>query len=506
MTSLAIRSRLAIMVVVLTAITSIFAGSIGFGQLEDRVRSDAISERAAVASAFSVGNVLFDDPFGNLQFDDEFGDVEFGDELLDIIPPGDSEPILGVDGFESEPEIQYVIEAVDRIDIFDTLVSRFGTDRGSLQVLLTSSLVVDIDSETREALLLATPEPGAAAVSLIDLAELELQLSEILVAEPDFEPSLAYGETVIDGISIGLVTDISDQLDDLGGVRNILTISALLLTVLTGSATYLIAGRALRPVGAITVRVGEISSGSLDGRVPEPPRNDEIGLLARTMNAMLSRLETSDLRRRQFVSDASHELRTPVAVLRSEAEVAKKVPDSTSLSELADVVIAETSRLATVVDDLLTLARSDEASAVSDFRVEVDVDELVLEEAARPRRLTVEMGAVSGRVLGDADELQKAIAHLLDNAARHAVARIDVGVQTTDQAVRVWVDDDGPGVPVAERERVFQRFVRLDAARTRDAGGAATVAASGGTIEIHDSPLGGARFELSFPSATGEER
>jgi len=533
MNSLAIRSRLTIMVVVLTALLSAVAGWIGFGLLKDRVESDALAERAAVASAFSVDRVLFDDGFDDIgigPFGFGLGDLEFGDLLTGEppLPELDAEfefdPEFELDPdfelgpeFESEFEfeVQYAAQVVDRLDLFGELVPRFGSDQGTLQVLLTSSLIVDIDARTGEARLLTEPGSGAAAVSLIDLAELDIAYSESLGVDPTFEPTLAFDEQVIGGVSVGLVVDITDQLRDLTDIRNILGLAAILLTLLTGSATYLIAGSALRPVGAITERVGEISSGSLDGRVPEPARRDEIGLLARTMNAMLSRLETSDLRRRQFVSDASHELRTPVAVLRSEAEVAKKAPDSTSITDLADVVLAETSRLALVVEDLLILARADEAGTPIGARREVDVDELVLDEAARPRRLPVDIRAVSGgRVLGDAGELQKAVAHLLNNAARHAETHIDVGVRTTDRTVRVWIDDDGPGVPSAERARVFQRFVRLDDARTRDSGGAglglavvrATVESSGGTIEILDSPLGGARFELSFPSPTVEDR
>jgi signal transduction histidine kinase len=274
-------------------------------------------------------------------------------------------------------------------------------------------------------------------------------------------------------------------------------------------ATWFVAGRALRPVGAITDQVKEITSGTLSERVPEPKAADEVGVLARTMNTMLGRLENSDLRRRQFVSDASHEFRTPVAVLRSEAEVARRAPDSTSIDDLASVVLGESKRLEGLVEDLLSLARGDEARSL-DATAAIDVDEIVLAEAERTRALAVDKRAVSaGRVIGHEDDMHRVIAHLLDNSARHGESTVAVGVETMSETVRIWVDDDGPGITEDERERIFGRFIRLDDARNRDVGGAGlglavvheTVARMKGTIEVLDSPLGGARFQIELPAA-----
>ena len=142
---------------------------------------------------------------------------------------------------------------------------------------------------------------------------------------------------------------------------------------------------------------------------------------------------------------------------------------------------------------------------------DVDVDDVVLAEAARRRRVPIDTTAVSaGRVVGTVDAVGRVVAHLLDNAARHADGRVAVGLVTGDDVVAFTVDDDGPGVPEAERHRVFERFTRLDDARTRDRGGAGlglavvaeTVRAMGGTVAVEESPLGGARFVVRWPSRT----
>lgn len=283
---------------------------------------------------------------------------------------------------------------------------------------------------------------------------------------------------------------------------SIVPIAVLLAAV----ATWLLAGRALRPVAAITAQTELITGGTLDERVPVPGSNDEISKLATTMNGMLDRLEADDSRRRRFVSDASHELRTPVAVIRSEAEVALRVPDQTDVIELATGVLDESTRMAAIIDDLLALARHDEGLPVP--QTDVDLDDIVLAEAGRARRVPVDTSGVSaGRVVGRVDEWSTVVSHLLDNAARHADRRIAVGVMSLTGRVFLTVDDDGPGIDPADRHKVFERFTRLDDARTRDRGGAglglavvaSAVQRSGGSVSIETSPLGGARFVVDLP-------
>jgi signal transduction histidine kinase len=228
------------------------------------------------------------------------------------------------------------------------------------------------------------------------------------------------------------------------------------------------------------------------------------------MNRMLERLEQAQARQRRLVSDASHELRSPVAAIRQHAEVALAHPDRTTTAELAETVLAEDLRLQRLAEDLLLLTRADEHT-LGLRRRPVDLDDLVFDEARRLRgvsRLRVDTTAVSaGRVDADAAGLRRVLRNLGDNAVRHAAGQVAFSVAERDGVVRLRVDDDGPGIPEADRERVFERFVRLDDARARDDGGsglglaivAELVAAHGGTVAITPSPTGGTRVEVALP-------
>jgi signal transduction histidine kinase len=222
-------------------------------------------------------------------------------------------------------------------------------------------------------------------------------------------------------------------------------------------------------------------------------------------------VERAHERQRRFVADAAHELRSPVASIRQHAEVASAHPDTTDVRQLAQTVAGEGVRLQDLVDDLLLLARLDEsASPLSN--VEVDLDDVALAEAARLRATTdlqVDTAAVgAGRVRGDARYLERSVRNLGDNAMRHAKARVAFSVEQLDGHVVLRIDDDGPGIPAEARERVFERFERLDDARARDTGGSGlglaivreVVLAHDGEVTLSDSPLGGLRAELRFPA------
>jgi signal transduction histidine kinase len=293
-------------------------------------------------------------------------------------------------------------------------------------------------------------------------------------------------------------------------VAGLLAIGLPLLLAVVAVTTWVVVGRALAPVEAIRSEVDAISATALHRRVPDPPADDEIGRLARTMNRMLERLERAQARQRRLVSDASHELRSPVAAIRQHAEVALAHPDRTTTSELAETVLAEDLRLQRLAEDLLLLTRADEHT-LELRRRPVDLDDLVFDEARRLRGvsgLRVDTTAVSaGRVDGDAAGLRRVLRNLGDNAVRHAGTQVAFSVAERDGVVRLRVDDDGPGIPEADRERVFERFVRLDDARARDDGGsglglaivAELVAAHGGTVAITPSPTGGTRVEVTLP-------
>jgi signal transduction histidine kinase len=294
-------------------------------------------------------------------------------------------------------------------------------------------------------------------------------------------------------------------------VTQLLIIGLPLLLLVVAVTTWVMVGRALAPVEAIRREVDEISAAQLHRRVPQPDADDEIGRLAATMNRMLTRLEGARNSQRRFVSDASHELRSPITTIRQHAEVAIAHPDGTTTEELAEVVLAEELRIQRLVEDLLLLARADEH--VPPPLAPVDLDDLVFEEASRLRSTTslrVDTSAVgAARVHGNADALRRVLRNLGENAARHATSRIDITLADRGSDVLLTVGDDGPGIPETERERVLQRFVRLDESRSRDEGGSGLglaivdeiVRAHRGSVAISRSPLGGARITVSMPAS-----
>jgi len=243
--------------------------------------------------------------------------------------------------------------------------------------------------------------------------------------------------------------------------------------------------------------------------VPQPQTRDEIAALAATMNAMLGRLQGAAARQRAFVSDAGHELRSPIAAIRAEVEVAQRLgPGDGTFSN----VLGETERLERLVTDLLTLASADEGQSRVARAQDVDVDDLVTAEASRlwsRADLTVTADIAPARTWGDPSALVRVLRNLVDNATRHATSRVHLACGPREPG-GAWfrVEDDGPGVPLTDRDRVFERFVRLDEARTRDDGGSGLglaivrelVAAEGGTVRFTDTGrLPGARVEVQLP-------
>ncbi|MEU1017106.1 HAMP domain-containing sensor histidine kinase [Streptomyces sp. NPDC005898] len=278
----------------------------------------------------------------------------------------------------------------------------------------------------------------------------------------------------------------------------------LLLAVVAG-VTWLVTRRALRPVAAITAEMAAITaSEDLARRVPEPDTHDEIARLARTTNETLTALQTSVERQRRFVADASHELRSPIASLRTQLEVGAAHP------ELLDVdgAVEDTVRLQELAADLLLLARLDAGERPGEARVELAafVREELSQRTGDPHDVELDLGSVE--VTGSRNQLARVLGNLLDNAQRHARSRVTVTTRAEGAWAVLQVSDDGSGVPPKERERIFERFVRLDDARTRDEGGAGlglaiardVAARHGGTLGVERAPSGGALFELRLPS------
>jgi signal transduction histidine kinase len=306
---------------------------------------------------------------------------------------------------------------------------------------------------------------------------------------------------------------LDQALGTIAGLRTALWIGIPVLVALIGLLAWLLVGRALRPVERIRAEVDDISHGTLHRRVVVPATDDELARLAGTMNDMLDRLDDAASRQRRFVSDAAHELRSPLACIRTTVEVAVADPSPARWDGVAGTLVDESDRLGQLIDDLLALALLDEGSASAD-NAEVDLDDLVRTEVQRQRAAgrAVELGSVTpAKVRGDMRMLERAIRNLIDNAVRHARSRVQVGVEVRDDGgttAVLSVDDDGPGIPNGDRERVFERFARLDEGRARDAGGSglglavvrAVAERHRGTAVAGTGLLGGAHLEVRLPS------
>ncbi|MEU8700298.1 HAMP domain-containing sensor histidine kinase [Streptomyces sp. NPDC048680] len=292
-------------------------------------------------------------------------------------------------------------------------------------------------------------------------------------------------------------------------VRGAMLAGLPVVLLVVAGVTWLVTRRALRPVEGIRREMAAITaSEDLSRRVPEPASRDEIARLARTTNETLTALEASVDRQRRFVADASHELRSPIASLRTQLEVGAAHP------ELLDVAgaVADTVRLQVLAADLLLLARLDAGERPGNARL--DLGALVREEVSQRVGdripVTVSVPEPGGlEVTGSRGQLVRVIGNLLDNAERHAESSVAVEVRAERGGVAVVVTDDGAGVPEAERERIFERFVRLDDARARDDGGAGLGLAiardvagrHGGRLTAAGAGERGARFELWLPGS-----
>ncbi|WP_229907618.1 sensor histidine kinase [Amycolatopsis oliviviridis] len=291
----------------------------------------------------------------------------------------------------------------------------------------------------------------------------------------------------------------------LDSVRVTLLAGVPVIALLIGAIAWFAVRRSLRPVEAIRSEVAEIGAHDLSRRVPAPDSADEIAKLAETMNTMLARLDTAVTRQSRFTSDASHELRTPLASLRTQLEVLLAHPDRLDWRDACRNALLDITRLQDLVGDLVLLGKLDNAEP--DRLAPVRLSEVVESCLSGRRNVRVEIEG-DPMVLGNRGRLERLLRNLVDNAQRHTRTGVEVSVSTVDEFAMLTVTDDGPGIPADDRERVFDRFVRLDDGRARDDGGAglglAIVAeiahAHGGIVEVaeHD---GGARLVVRLPLA-----
>ncbi|GIH25902.1 hypothetical protein Aph01nite_42120 [Acrocarpospora phusangensis] len=347
------------------------------------------------------------------------------------------------------------------------------------------------------------------------------------------------GTTVCLPVRYALGADPYTQSDHVAGLlrgHNLEYLIAALILVLTagtGLFTWWAIGAALRPIQSIRAHMDKINANDLGRRMPVPPGDDEIAELARTANHTLARLHETVARQRRFAATASHELRNPIAGLRAELEDALEHPEDTDPQRALRTALNTTDRLDTIVTDLLAQARMNPAGP--DSHALIDLTELLTQETARmnrththsprPTSTGVEpLARANGPngdfrgvpvrlhtqgdvwICGSRIQLIRAVTNLVSNARRHAGSAVDLTLGTEHGQAVIEVTDDGPGIPIADRQRVFERFTRLDDARRLDSGGSGLglpitrdiAHHHHGTLTLEDS-LVGARFVLRIP-------
>jgi len=308
-----------------------------------------------------------------------------------------------------------------------------------------------------------------------------------------------------DGLLIVIVGSEIEVIDrPVADVTRVLVLGSPLLLLIVGGLTWVTADRALRPVGNIRADAESISAHKPGSTIDVPNTGDEIEALAVTVNEMLGRLAGGDARQREFVGDASHELKSPLANLRIDIETNTAIDEESKSRHLRQI-----DRLAAIVDDLLALARHDEHQPVRDDPVDLDdavFDALAAAAPGHRARIDID-GVTPTRVKGDANQLRRLVRNLIDNATRHAEDEVAIMLRAVDGRAILHVDDDGPGVPREARDHIFERFARVDSARGREDGGTGLGLAivhrvterHGGTVSVGESPLGGARFTVELP-------
>ena len=291
------------------------------------------------------------------------------------------------------------------------------------------------------------------------------QQADVSIAERD---ARVLTQTASGGRVVVVVSPLADVQESGAQLVRRLLVGGPVLLALICAAVWVLAGYTLRTVERLREQVAQLSVTGLADRVELPVARDEVRQLAVTMNDLLDRLQAAATAQRRFVADAAHELRSPLAALHTRLEVGERAGD-----RVAPALIRDAERLGQLIDDLLALARLDESPRLV-RPVPVDLDDIVLTEVSRLRggAVVLDTRDVSPALLyGDPDLLRRIVGNLLSNAVRHAAHRVRISVSTSDGQVELVVADDGPGIPAAERERVFRRFHRLDDARARDGGG-----------------------------------
>lgn len=494
-----VRFKITLAAVLVVGIALFVASQVLFGtlrsQLQDLVINQAKTQESAVAALVNSGSIVNPLPLPK-------SDISV--QVLDLQ--------------------NQVVASTASIEGQKSMLSSFTSPKRTVSIVAEAHRFAlnDPDESDRRAVLVSSVVHSGDA---INLAVTNVPTSPTLKLDSTSKPSST--ESSINGIQqkttiktyhsafrvVALASLATVDQSSLTVVRVIMILFPLLLALLAFLVIALTA-RSLKPVERINREVASITGTNLHNRISVPPSKDEISELAVTMNQMLERLDDSAERSKRFIADASHELRSPLSVIQTELEVSLLHPDGTDWQQTAADALEESRRMQRIVEDLLILARADSGKVLVHTLLPVDLDEIVLAEAARIRlagALSVDTRAVSGgRVTGDPHYLLRVVRNLANNAARHAQSKVTFVLYQSQGEVHLEIGDDGRGIAPELREKIFERFTRLDEARSRDEGGSGLglsivrtiVEAHGGMVEVTNNPDGssGARFIVRIPT------
>jgi signal transduction histidine kinase len=413
-------------------------------------------------------------------------------------------------------------------EVSDAAEGRVGDVAGQVSSEGTAGLARDLVETTRATQLVQVLDPAGHVIAasssrvgttpLTDLrppagALMRAEVGEMPLIDDDHNYLIVAQGASYNGATYTVVvaSSVETQRQTVATVAKYLAIGFPALLIVVGVAGWLMVGQALRPVERIRSRVQGIGTRDLTERVPVPATRDEIARLAVTMNEMLDRLETGQATQRAFVADASHELRSPLATLTAALEVIEADTTGQAWHELRAVMETETDRMRQLVEDLLLLAKADD-TGIRMRQTDVDLDDLVAAEIQRLRssmpKLKVSGDVRPVRVVGDPARLGQVLRNLVDNAARAAHTTVRLTTAEKDGSAIITVEDDGDGIPEADRQRVFERFVRLDTSRSRASGGSGLglsiareiTRAHHGTITLAPSNTGGTTATVTLPN------
>jgi two-component system, OmpR family, sensor kinase len=309
-----------------------------------------------------------------------------------------------------------------------------------------------------------------------------------------------------------VVIDLSDELDEVNEALQIAVGVNIGVLILASMLAWVIAGRVLQPLRLLRDTARNISESDLTRRIPVEG-DDELADLARTFNEMLDRLEEAFASQKSFISDAGHELRTPITIIRGHLDVMGDDPEERR--ETLDLVRDELDRMSRLVNDLLLLAKATRPDFLQPETVDLDdlTRELFAKASALAQRDWRLASVGTGRIVADRQRVTQAVMNLSQNAVTHTLNgdAVELGSELRNGRVRLWVKDTGPGVPEHEQARIFERFVRLDRAPAGEGAGLglaitrAVAEAHGGRVELDSRPGGGARFTVIIPTEPPQE-